>query len=122
MKKERRRRRSNFVGLALQYLLSSMARQRKLFGMVLADEAGLVVASSKDCPDAEEMAAIAPLMESSIACTVATPLTEETALSIHRLRVEQTKLYICAMGHHERSKRGAEGAASAVQLILASYC
>ena len=59
---ERRRKRSSFSGLALHYWLAAVARRKHLWGLVLADSAGLLVAASMKGEEAEEVAALAPLL------------------------------------------------------------
>ncbi len=59
---ERRRKRSNYKALALRYYLASVARRHRVVAMVIADAAGLLVAGSLTGPEAEELAAVAPLL------------------------------------------------------------
>jgi len=112
---ERRRKRSSFWGLALQYWLGAVSRRTKLVGLVLADSAGLLVASSLRGPEAEELAAMAPL--------VARP--RETAsprlpMSVKRITIDRSQLYLCAVGgsNHERGLQLAE---NGIQRILITH-
>ena len=107
------------MGLALQYWLSSVSNRQQLYGLVLADACGLVVASSQKCPQAEEMAAMAPLMKGMCEGDAQSSQTSAEAMSIHQMMVEETRLYVCAVGDQQRGQEGAEMAASGVERILA---
>lgn len=118
---ERRRKRSNFAGLALQYWLSSVARQQGIFGLVLADSAGLLVASSLRGPEAEELAAIAPLLAADGDRGESTFQPEDLPIVVHRTEVDRSQLFLCAVGDSERVQQGMSTAAGGVQRILTTH-
>jgi hypothetical protein len=121
MLRERRRKRSSFAGLALQYWLNAVANQKRLMALVLADSAGLLVASSFKGPEAEELAALAPLLARP--GEPGAPLEEapELPVEIHPMRVDRTSLYLCAVGNRARGRDCLRLAASGVRRILVTH-
>ena len=75
---ERRHRRSEFLGSALELWLASVATRNALSRMVLADAQGLLVAASEQGGDAESLAAQAPFY-----------IQRENQTTIDRFHVEQ---------------------------------
>lgn len=118
---ERRRKRSSFAGLALQYWLGAVARQNRLMALVLADSAGLLIASSFRGPEAEELAAMAPLLARP--GQPGAPLEEapRLPLEIQPLRIDRTSLYLCAIGERGRIGDGLKKAAGGVRRILTTH-
>ena len=113
---ERRRKRSNFSGLALSYWFSAIARRTQLFGLVLADSAGFLVASNLRGPEAEELSAIAPL----IARPDYNP-PGEVPMSVRDMHVDRTKLFLAAVGRSERAVSALDLAESGVMRILMTH-
>lgn len=115
---ERRRKRSNFAGLALKYLFNSIVSRQGLEALVLADAAGLVVASSKRDDDAEEVAALAPLMARS------TGLQHDwywgAPMTMQEVEIDQDIFYLCALGDNGSALDAAREAAGGVDRILAA--
>ncbi|MCB9556203.1 MAG: hypothetical protein H6707_08890 [Deltaproteobacteria bacterium] len=108
---ERRRRRSSFAGLALRYWFAAIAKRTRLFGLVLADSAGFLVASNLRGPEAEELAAIAPLL--------GRPSQQaEVPVSVVSVRVEEVCLYLCAIGDESPRNAALRLAEGGVQRIL----
>jgi len=114
---ERRRKRSSFAGLALQYWLNSIAQKKHLFALVVSDSAGLLIASSLHGPEAEELAAVAPLLarpgENGVQLE-----HPEIPVVIHKLQVDRSSLYLCAVGDRARGRESIRLAASGVRRIL----
>jgi hypothetical protein len=115
---ERRRKRSSYTHLALQYWLASVAQRNRLVAMVLADTAGLVVAGSMLGPEAEELAAVTPLLmrEDESGCSVAE--RHQLPMKIEKVSVEGDSLYLCAVGDQEPCSRGIDQARSGISRIL----
>jgi hypothetical protein len=117
---ERRRKRSNYVGLALQYYLAAVAKRSQLFALVLADPCGLLVASSLRGPEAEELAAVAPLIARPDEQGETVQERAEIPIVIQRLDVEQSSLFLCAVGERQSSRAGLRSAAAGVRRILST--
>ena len=120
MLSERRRKRSNFAGLALQYWLSTIARQKGVKGLVVADSAGLLVASSIRGPVAEELAAIAPLLDRSGPHTVKSKLTS-LPIMMHKVMIDRSLLYVCSIGDSMRNEESVRLACGGVKRILTTH-
>jgi len=118
MSRERRRKRSSYVGLALQYWLSSVAQRKRLMALVVADSAGLLVAASFQGPEAEELAALAPLLARP--GQPGAPLDEapELPMEIRQMQVDCSSLYLCAIGDLRSTSDGLRLAESGIQRIL----
>jgi len=122
MNVERRRKRSSYSQLALQYYLSSVAQRQKLFALVLADSAGLLVASSLQGPEAEELAAVAPLLaRPDEAGDQAVAERNQIPVVIRRMPVAKSSLLLCAVGEKDRSVEGIAQAAGGVSRILTTH-
>jgi len=119
---ERRRKRSSFAGLALQYWLNAVAQRKRLMAIVLADSAGLVVASSFKGPEAEELAALAPLLaRSGERDAVLEASIPDLPLKIEPMKIDRTALYLCAVGAPDRMGTGLRLAKGGVQRILTTH-
>ncbi len=118
---ERRRKRSNFAGLALQYWLTNIARQKDVFGLVVADSAGLLVASSLKGPVAEELAAIAPLLDRSGGQPTVRSKLSSVPIMIHKVVVDRCLLYVCAIGEGIRGEESVRLACGGVKRILTTH-
>ena len=119
---ERRRKRSSFAGLSLQYWLNAVAQQKRLFALVLADSAGLLIGASMTGPEAEELAAVAPLLArpNNAECN---PMPERNKIPVvvQPMRLDHASLFLCAVGDRERGKEGIRLAASGVRRILTAH-
>lgn len=124
---ERRRRRSGYPGLALHYWLAEIARQNDLFALVLADSSGLLVGSSLRGPEADELAAIAPLIArddhpASYSSDAGTRKRRPSVpVTVQCVAVEGDSMYLCAVGEAEQSHEGLSEASTGVHRILATY-
>ena len=118
---DRRRKRSNFAGLALQYWLNTIAQQKGVFGLVVADSAGLLVASSLKGPVAEELAAIAPLLDRSSGKPSVRSKLSRVPIMIHKVMIDRSLLYVCAIGEGERGHDSVRLACGGVKRILTTH-
>jgi hypothetical protein len=114
---ERRRKRSSFAGLALQYWLNAIAQKKRLFALVVSDSAGLLIASSLHGPEAEELAAIAPLLGRSGEDGMQLD-RPDIPVVVHKLQVDHSSLYLCAVGDRARGQESVRLAAGGVRRIL----
>lgn len=121
MHPERRRKRSSYFSLALQYWLSAVAQRKRQMAMVLADSAGLLVASSFKGPEAEELAAMAPLLSAPGGPDA--PLTDAPRLpyQVHRMAIDRTSLFLCAVGDRPGRDEALRLAESGVRRILTTH-
>jgi len=117
---ERRRKRSNYTSLALQYWLAAVARRSQLFALVLADPAGLLIASSLRGPEAEELAAVAPLIARPDEKGESVQARGEIPIVIQKLDVDRSTLFLCAVGERQSSRAGLRSATAGVRRILAT--
>ena len=118
MNVERRRKRSSYSGLALRYWLTSVASQQRLFALVLADAAGLLVASSLGGPEAEELAAVAPLLARPDEAGINVAERSDVPVVIHKLLFDQSSFFLCAVGDRKRSRQSVRVAEGGVRRIL----
>jgi hypothetical protein len=118
---ERRRKRSSFAGLALQYWLAAVARRRKIAALVLADSAGLLVAASFRGPEAEELAALAPLMARSGSCDGVLDRPVDLPFVVYPVRVDRSSLYLCAVGGDPGGEAVLRLAEGGIQRILTTH-
>lgn len=119
MNTERRRKRSSYYGLSLKYWLSSIASQQRLFALVLADTGGLLVASSLVGPEAEELAAVAPLLARPDETGASLSARRDVPVVVHKVLLEGSSLYLCAVGGKQQSQRSVRLAEGGVRRILA---
>jgi hypothetical protein len=115
---ERRRKRSTFTSLSLQYWLYAIAQRKHLFALVLADSAGLLVAASIPGPEAEELAAIAPLLGRNNKSEIILTENSEVPVVIHKLTLGSSPLLLCAIGDAQRGKEGVRLAEEGIHRIL----
>ncbi|MCC6748276.1 MAG: hypothetical protein IT371_11495 [Deltaproteobacteria bacterium] len=116
MQAERRRKRTSYYALALHYWLAAEAARFRMFGLVLADAAGLLVASSFRGPEAEELAALAPLLVRN-GGDGKRPVPG-APLSVQRLTVDGSTLYLCAVGRPLPTAGSLDDAAQGIHRIL----
>lgn len=121
MTHERRRKRSSFAGLALQYWFRAVASRKRLMALVLADSAGLLVASSFQGPEAEELAALAPLLARPGQPGAALESAPRVPLEIRPMQIDRTSLYLCAVGDRRRTEDGLRLAEGGVHRILTTH-
>jgi hypothetical protein len=92
---DRRQKRSDSFGPALEYWLDAAARRAGVEGLVLADDHGLVVASTVPRERAEAVAANAPLALRSVDPAGA-PVT------VKPMAVGEIPMFLCAVGGRNR--------------------
>jgi hypothetical protein len=116
---ERRTRRSNDTMTALHYQLA-LARQEGGFdAMVLADEAGCLVAGAGAWPTCEMLAAYAPLLGSaSPGAAAALGDALSSPLEVAQLTVDGSRVLLCARGGGAARAPSLERAAAGCQRIL----
>lgn len=85
---------------------------------MVADSAGLLVASSLKGPVAEELAAIAPLLDRSPGKLAVRSKLAKVPIMIHRVMIDSSLLYVCAIGEGERSEESVRMACGGVKRIL----
>lgn len=116
---ERRRKRSDYTALALRYWLAAVAQRTRVVALVVGDSAGLLVASSLRGPEADELAAVAPLLMRADH-RGETPLSRHhLPLEVERLSVDDSSLYVCAVGDKANCGRSLHQARAGVERILA---
>jgi len=122
---ERRRKRSSYSGLALQYWLTAIAQRKRLFALVVADSAGLLIASNLPGPEAEELAAVAPLLarpgEAECNSDLVPDRQEKIPIVIEKMLLDRSSLYLCAVGDKERSRESLRLAEGGVRRILTTH-
>ena len=115
---DRRLRRSHDASLALRYQLEAIRAVAASEAVLLADDTGMCLASSGERALCEELAAWLPLLGS---LDLLGRGHEVEALGrpigIRRMQLEQTRLYVCAVGR--ASEDPLERCASGVARILA---
>jgi hypothetical protein len=95
---DRRSRRSNDRYVALRYQLEHTREKGGLEALVLADEDGLVVASSGDSAVCAELGAVAPLIGSTFMGMPMPPLLRGAEVAIRQVAVYGQSLYLAAAG------------------------
>jgi hypothetical protein len=116
---ERRRKRSNDPLVALHYQLASARQEGRLDAIVVADDAGLVVAAAGAWAVCEELAAYAPLMarsESDVPSASRMAQMREK-VEIQTVDVDGQTVLVCSQGGRKPG-RATELAARAVERIL----
>lgn len=94
---ERRMQRSERRDLALRYQIEHARGQARLEALVLADDAGIVIAGSGDDAVCEELAAIAPLMSRSLGMPMP-PLLRGADVAVRTVRVHGQRLFLASVG------------------------
>jgi len=118
--RERRIRRSSQTGEALHYQLEHVAKEQDLVALVLADASGLLVAASRSGPEAEELAAVAPIAARRAAVCPRNPVAEERYLpcAVGQIMVDDVPLYLLAVGERRRARMAIASASFGVRRIL----
>ena len=118
MRLERRRKRSTFTGLALQYYLRSVAERNRVVAMVVADATGLLVAGSMRGPEAEELAAVSPMLLRRNEGAASLAERYDLPMQVAQFSMEGQSLYLCAVGERERCTGGLNEARAGIERIL----
>jgi len=118
--RERRLRRSSQTGEALRFQLEHVAKEQDLVALVLADSMGVLVAANRVGPEAEELAAVAPIAARRAALCPANPVSEEKFLpcAVGQLTVDDSAFYILAVGQRRRARLAIASASFGVRRIL----
>lgn len=95
---ERRHRRSSDRFLALRYQLEHAREKGGIEALVLADDEGLVIASSGDAATCAELGAVAPLMAKSVMGMPMPPLLRGAEVAIRRVTIYGQSLYLASVG------------------------
>jgi hypothetical protein len=111
-KLERRQARSENTQLALTRLLEAARRSAALEAIVLGDELGLLVAGAGAAELCDELAAVAPLFGSGLAC----PSSAVLGAAVRRLAIDGCEMFISGRGPDLESALG--GVESGCQRIL----
>ena len=98
MKVERRKQRSEYWDLALQYFLKASSERNKLVGLILADTTGLLVSSTMSRGYSERIAARAPVL---IKKKLKLDGPAGKPVQIQKVKVGNEPLYLCAVGLRE---------------------
>jgi hypothetical protein len=113
---ERRRRRSESIGLALAYQLEHVQVEESLRAFILADRLGLLVASGPTALDAEELSALCPLVAAG---HVPEAAIAGTPAALWPVEVDGETLFLLSIGWSRSStSRSVARAAPGVQRIL----
>ncbi|MBW2461321.1 MAG: hypothetical protein JRH11_06715 [Deltaproteobacteria bacterium] len=112
---DRRSRRSTDRYIALRYQLEHTRGQGGLEALVLADEEGLVVASSGDATVCAELGAVAPLLGSTFLGRSMPPLLRGAEVAVRPVAVYGQNLFLASVGggvardaHMSTTKSGVE--------------
>ena len=112
---ERRKRRSTDRYIALRYQLEHTRAKAALEAVVLADDSGLLVASSGDEEVCNELGAVAPLMGKSPLGLPMPALLRGADVGLRRVEVHGVPLFLATVGgnvardaHLAMSKDGVE--------------
>jgi hypothetical protein len=95
---ERRKQRSASAGDALELALSAAAEAGELDVILVADDSGMLVASSHTALDLEMLAAITPIVSRGRAKASVKRNGDQRELSVKSLRVWDETLHIAALG------------------------
>jgi hypothetical protein len=95
---ERRRHRSASAGEALELALSAAAHESQLDVVLIADDYGMLVASSHTALDLDMLAAITPIVSRGRAKASVKRNGEQRELSVKSIKVMDETLHIAALG------------------------
>ena len=117
---ERRHRRSNHAGEALELALSSAARRGQLTAVLVVDEQGMLVAKSDTELDLTMLAAVTPIVGRGKAVPRVRHGGEPLEMSVDTLEVLGEVLYVAALGGTHRTRlREVAGSMAAARRIMA---
>lgn len=123
-KPERRRRRADLITQALTYQLQACCEDSGVHAMVVADEDGLPLASSGDCPACDEVAATMVLLGSRTAAFSGTLMRQGQRWDVEmtRIVVDGSPLMVYAVGgsSEQRARQIARGAQGTLRILGAS--
>jgi hypothetical protein len=115
---ERRKARSHFKDTALQSWLDAVASRAGVSAIVVADVAGLLVASGVAGEQAEEMAVMATRKADPGDKEVTVTDEQGNSLVIRSFSYNDETLFVCARGGLEQGKKGVEEAIAGIARIL----
>jgi hypothetical protein len=118
MQLDRRRKRSNYTALSLHYWLAAIAERTPAFAYVLADPTGLLVASSIRGPEAEELAAVAPILARPDANGIQVAKRYGVPMCIEEIEIDGMQMLLCAVGDREACRTALPQVADGVGRIL----
>ncbi|MBK6849181.1 MAG: hypothetical protein IPG96_17165 [Proteobacteria bacterium] len=118
MQVERRRKRSNYRGLSLHYWLAAVAARTRALAFVLADPSGLLIASSLRGPEAEELAAIVPLLHRDATAALMEVKWRQMPIQVDQLTIDGSPVLLCVVGDRPACHGALEQAAGGVERIL----
>ena len=115
---ERRTTRSNEPDIALHFFLHRRARQQHLAALMVSDDAGRLLATSRALPELEELAAMVPKLatrDPEGGC-----LADQLGIPIffRRIQVKGQKLFVGAIGDEGRCKGALPDVDRGVRRIL----
>lgn len=118
--RERRMRRSSHTGEALRFQLEHVAKEQEMVALVLADKSGLLLAANRNGPEAEELAAVAPIAARRASLCAQNPVAEERYLpcAVGQVTVDDSPLYILAVGERRRARIAIASASLGIRRIL----
>jgi hypothetical protein len=118
--RERRVRRSSQTSEALRFQLEHVAREQDLVALVLADSMGVLLAANRAGPEAEELAAVAPIAARRASLCAKSPISEERYMpcAVGQVTVDDSAFYILAVGQRYRAKMAIATASFGVRRIL----
>lgn len=120
MQLDRRRKRSTYTALSLHYWLAAMAERTPAFAFVLADPTGLLVASSIRGPEAEELAAVAPILARADSSGLQAARRYGVPMCIEEIEIDGMRMYLCAVGERDACSLALPQAAVGISRILAN--
>ncbi len=115
---ERRRRRSTDRYVALRYQLEHTRSKGDLEALVLADEQGLVIASSGDASVCAELGAVAPLLPQMPLGMPMPSLLEGADVGLQRVDVHGQELFLASIGGNVARAAHLATSRSGVERIL----
>lgn len=115
---ERRRGERDSMSRSLGDWLGAVADRTRSLAFVLADRHGMVVASSVDGPEAEELAALAPLLVRGLVGELDLMGWELLGLRVDQVEIDGEHLLLCAVGDEQASDATVSHAAAGVRRIL----
>jgi hypothetical protein len=117
---ERRKRRSGMAAEALELALTSAAERGRLDVVLIADDSGMLVASSRTDLELEMLAAIAPIVSRGRAKANIKRNGKDRQLSVKSIRVWDETLHIAALGSDASGRAvGLMSGVTAARRILA---
>ncbi len=121
---DRRKRRSSDPLIALHYQLTVARSESELEAIVVADDAGLVVAGAGSWAACEELAAYAPLLEANpddLSSQVSSRVVDlRRAVDVLRVDLGGSEVIVCALGGTSREIPLARAVAGARRILRAA--